>query len=198
MPNIIDISNCLKNKNINKNEMFALDTNVMIWTFYSKASLTPSYQTTIYPNFISYLINSGNDLYVTAINLNEMFHFIEINEFDIYKASLNPGNRIGKKAFRAIKSERLKLKNEITLIYQQLEAIKNIKIIGSTLELDKLNEFLSKYDIHNCDYFDYFLIDYCNKNNLSIITDDIDFDNCCSTTNLYSANPKLIKRAVVI
>lgn len=198
MPNIFDINSCLTNNKINKSEMFALDTNVMVWTFYSKASFTSSYQTLAYPNFISYLINSGNDLYVTAVNLNEMFHFIEKNEFDLYNASLPVGKYVGKKTFRAIKSERLKVKAEITLIYQQLEAIKNIKIVGSTLELDKLNQFLLKYGIHNCDFFDYYLIEFCNNNNLSIITDDIDFDNCCSTTNLYSANPKLIKKATII
>lgn len=94
MPNIFDINNCLTNNKINKSEMFALDTNVMVWTFYSKASYTTSYQTLVYPNFISYLINSGNDLYVTAVNLNEMFHFIEKNEFKNGTFSRYPLNKL--------------------------------------------------------------------------------------------------------
>ena len=49
---------------IPENEIFAVDTNVLAWTHYSKAS-DPSinkhpYQVIEYPNFVSRLISNGN------------------------------------------------------------------------------------------------------------------------------------------
>ncbi len=194
MPNLINIDECLKSGKIDKTECFALDTNVLIWTFYSRATSKASYQRKVYPNFIQHLITCGNKIFITAVNLNEMFHFIENNELDIYNndQGFDDINKINKKKFRSIAIERCKVKSEISLIFKQLEAINNICIVGTTLEVDKLTNFLNDYEVHKCDFFDYYLINYCNQNNISIITDDIDFDNKFNLVNLYSANKKLL------
>lgn len=187
--NILDLRNFIK-KPIDNSIVFALDTNVLLWTFYSRISTTREYQKTSYPDFVTSAIANGNSLVVTAFNLNEMFHIIEKNEFDIYeKATIK---KITIKNYRKIDIERLKVKKEIELIYKQLISIPNINIIGSTVDISDLNNFTYNYNIHNCDFFDFCLIDYCNKNKISIITDDSDFCNPYNNSDVYTANPRVI------
>lgn len=120
-----------------------------------------------------------------------MFHVIEKNEFDIYKRTNNIKD-MSIKRYRRLPDERRKLKAEIQLIFKQITAIPNINIIGSIADINDLNIFVDKYDIHNCDFFDFWLIKYCNENNLCIVTDDGDFDNSFTTSNIYTANPQVV------
>lgn len=184
--NLLDLRNLIQ-KPIDDSIVFALDTNVLLWTFYSRSSATKAYQKTTYPDFITNVISNGNSIVVTAFNLNEMFHVIEKNEYDIYEKSIK--NHISIKKYRKIIVERAKVKKEINLIYKQLIAIPNMKIIASIADISNLNMFTKNYDIHNCDFFDFTLIDYCNRNKISIITDDSDFCNSYNNSDVYTANP---------
>lgn len=187
--NIININNFDISK-LGKEAVLAIDTNALLWTFYSRTTYTKSYQKSVYANFISKLIANGNTIIIGTYNLNEMFHVIEKNEFDIYKQANNI--RIRLKDFRAISSERIKIKQEIELIYKQIIQIPNVKIIGSNADIVELKAFIDKYDAHNCDFFDFWLIKYCNENNCSILTDDCDFNNPFNSTDLYTANPNVV------
>ena len=157
---ILDLRNLIT-KPIDDSIVFALDTNVLLWTFYSRISTTVNYQKATYPDFVTNAISNGNSIVVTAFNLNEMFHIIEKNEHDIYQQFYRC--TIPLKSFRKIEIERTRVKNEIQLIYKQLTIIPNIEIIGSTVDISNLNEFTNKYNIHNCDFFDFCLIDYFNQ-----------------------------------
>lgn len=187
--NILDLRNLIK-KPIDHSIVFALDTNVLLWTFYSRSSTTREYQKTTYPDFITNAISNGNSIVVTAFNLNEMFHVIEKNEYDIYGKSIK--SYISIKSYRKIIIERAKVKKEINLIYKQLTSIPNMEIIASTADISNLNMFTKNYNIHNCDFFDFSLIDYCNRNKISIITDDSDFCNPYNNSDVYTANPRVV------
>lgn len=187
--NIIDVTGFSFNES-NSDMIFALDTNVILWTFYSRVSSAEAYQKTIYPDFISNAIENGNTLIVSAFNLNEVFHVIEKNEMDIYNKS--NGTRVRIKDFRKMQPERENVKKEIELIHNQIKAIPNISIVGAHAELEHLNRFANKYDVHNCDFFDFWLINHCNENSYSILTDDRDFNNDFVNVDIYSANPIIL------
>lgn len=108
--------------NVDSKELFALDTNVLYWTHYSQASVpllkALPYQVTKYPNFIDKLLDNGNMLITTVLNISELNHVVENSEWRIYKAV----NRINikKKDFRKLSNEREYYKKEMETIMLQL------------------------------------------------------------------------------
>ena len=65
-------------KSIPKDKEFAIDTNVLYWTHYSEAS-NPNldihpYQVKKYPDFIAKLLENGNTLVTTILNITELIH----------------------------------------------------------------------------------------------------------------------------
>ena len=192
MSTVIDIKSFDIN-DLNSDIPLALDTNVLLWVFYSRSSSTQSYQKNEYPTFISKVIVNDNPLIISAFNLNEMFHVIEKNECDIYNNNHN-GASLRLKQFRKLTHERIKVKREIDLIYKQIQAIPNVKIVGSKTDMNELNSFVSKYEVHDSDFFDFWLINYCNENNFCIVTDDKDFVNSFNKNVVYTANPSVFKK----
>ncbi len=171
-------------KKVTKDAIFALDTNVLLWTFYSRATITKSYQRLVYPNFIAKLISNGNKIYVLGNNLNEMMHVIERNEYEIYVQGNS--SKIGLKQYRRNSKCRAFIQNEITLIINQLKSIPNIDLVDSKFLTTDIDRFTTDYLLHQCDFFDFLLIDFCNQHNCAVITDDKDFDTNYLKTELYT------------
>jgi len=109
--NILNLTNLIT-KPIDDSIVFTLDTNVLLWTFYSRISTTQQYQKHTYPDFVTNAISNGNRIVVTAFNLNEMFHIIEKNEYDIYERSNPHTYYFSVKNYRKIAIERAKVKKE--------------------------------------------------------------------------------------
>ena len=114
MAKVIDIRN-VKKEDIPQDEVFAVDTNALIWTHYSKAS-SPHinkhpYQVIEYPNFISKLMSNGNKIVTTTLNITELCNVTERNEYRIYKA-ISKKSSLSFKDFRKIQTERINYKNE--------------------------------------------------------------------------------------
>lgn len=191
MCKVYDITNL--SSNLPKNTSFAMDTHILLWTFYIRCAITKAYQKIAYPEFIKSVISNGNRLVVTTLNINEMFHFIEKNECDIYN-NLNSKNLTVKK-FRQIEQQRELIQKEIQLILRQLSNIPCITIEPSVVNPSTIDTFTEEFSIHSCDFFDFYLIDYCNRNKISIITDDVDFLNGFTKTDLYTANPQALLKS---
>jgi PIN domain nuclease of toxin-antitoxin system len=171
---------------------FILDTHILLWAFYSRCAITKSYQKAVYPEFIKHLIPKNCKLIVSTLNINEMLHFIEKNECDIYN-NLH-GKNLSVKRFRQLDEQRAFVQAEIQLILKQISNIKNFTIIPMTIDIAIIDSFVQNLSNHNCDFFDYFLLDYCNKNGLALITDDSDYTkNNLIDTDIYTANPNILK-----
>ena len=174
---------------IDSSEVFALDTNILFWTHYSKAS-NPSlsihpYQVTKYPNFVEALLENGNKLVTTIFNVTELMHVVENSEFKIYKATNN--TRIKKKAFRNIEQEREKYKNEIETILLQINESYDGQIELIQLTESDINDFVSNIKNNSCDIFDYIVIEYLKSKGVkNFITDDRDFKTI-DDINVYYA-----------
>lgn len=174
---------------ISKDEIFAIDTNVLLWTHYSKAS-DPNlnkhpYQVIEYPNFVAKLLSNKNRLVTTTLNISELISIVEKNEYKIYKTAHSCGG-MKFKDFRKIVTARSDYKNEINTMMAEIKASYNdqIEIINVTWE--KLEEFNKNIDKTQCDVFDYLVIEYLKGIGVAnYISDDKDFMNV-ENINLFS------------
>lgn len=175
--NTIDIDT-VNISSIDPKELFALDTNILYWTHYSQASVPVlralPYQVKKYPNFIEALLDNGNVLVTTVLNVSELSHVVENSEWRIYKA-VN-GVNIKKKEFRKLTKERLHYQNEMeTIMLQLIETYgKQIKVIEIT-ETDVAG-YVNNIRNNACDIFDFIIISKLKGLGIvNYITDDRDF-----------------------
>lgn len=174
---------------IDKNLIFALDTNILYWTHYSQAS-NPNlkahpYQVSKYPNFVEKLLENGNTLVTTSFNITELIHIVENSEFQIYKACNR--TKIKKKDFRKMDNERKKYKREIETIFLEIYSAyeDNIRLINITK--DDLLNFNKSITNNHCDVFDYLVIEYLKKMDINnFITDDRDFQSIDGINIFYA------------
>lgn len=193
MANIIDIRN-VKKEDIPQDEVFAVDTNALIWTHYSKAS-SPHinkhpYQVIEYPNFISKLMSNGNKIVTTTLNITELCNVTEHNEYRIYKA-INKKSSLSFKDFRKIQTERINYKNEIDTIIMEIKAAydNQIEIINVSAEI--IENYRKELCQNSCDVFDFIAIEHLKKLGIhNYITDDKDFATV-SDINLYTTSEEL-------
>lgn len=164
---------------IDKDEVFAIDTNVLLWTHYSKAS-DPNlnkhpYQVIDYPNFIAKLLSNGNKLVTTVLNISELISIVEKNEFKIYKIS-NSCHSMKIKEYRKILSERLIYQKEINSMLMEIKSSYNNQIEVIDITKEKLENFCSRIDKSMCDVFDFMVIEYLKSIGIiNYISDDKDF-----------------------
>lgn len=164
---------------IAEEEVFAIDTNVLLWTHYSKAS-NPKlnrhpYQVIEYPNFVANLLKNKNRLITTTLNLSELISVVEKSEYQIYKAT-HSGNGMKFKDFRKIGLARSAYKNEISTMMAEIRASYNDQIEVIEVTRDKLLEFNNHIEQTQCDVFDYLVIEYLKSIGVTnYISDDKDF-----------------------
>jgi predicted nucleic acid-binding protein len=188
MAKIIDIKNIDISK-IKSDEVFAIDTNALIWTHYSKAS-DPNlnkhpYQVIAYPNFISRLLQNGNKIVTTTLNISELCGVVEKNEYELYKA-IHSQKNLKFKDYRKQTDQRRSYKEELdTMIMEIKDAYDNqIEIV----EIDPaiILSFQSEICNNRCDIFDYAIIEYFKKMRIvNYISDDKDFETI-DGINLYT------------
>ena len=164
---------------ISKEEIFAIDTNVLLWTHYSKAS-NPNlnrhpYQVIEYPNFVANLLKNKNKLITTTLNLSELISVVEKSEYQIYKAT-NSCNGMKFKDFRKIGLARSAYKNEVSTMMAEIRASYNDQIEVIEVTREKLVEFNNNIEQTQCDVFDYLVIEYLKSIGVTnYISDDKDF-----------------------
>lgn len=172
---------------IDSNEVFGVDTNILYWCHYTKASSPNlnchSYQVLEYPKFIGQLINNGNRLVTTSLNLSELCHVVENSEWKIYN-TLN--SRMQKKDFRNLPTERIKYQKELNNIFLQIKSFYEENILEISLSQDSMNFFISGLNQNSCDFFDIITLEKLKEKGIhNIITDDKDFQSI-DNINLYT------------
>lgn len=189
MGNIINISNIDINK-ISSSEVFAIDTNILYWTHYSQVS-NPNlrvhpYQVKKYPNFIADLLNNGNKLVTSILNLTELVSIVEKSQYNIYKA-VNPLPKISKKQYRANHVERQMYQREIENMIMEIKSSYDNQIEIINITENEINQFRESMMEEMCDVFDYTVIHYFkSKGIINYISDDKDFISV-NGINLYTA-----------
>lgn len=190
---IIPIENTQIKFNI---KALAVDTNILLWTFYENTIYIHSYQRDIYPNFLENAIeNNKCHIYTTVYNICELFNVIEKNEYELYinNHSLLP-EEFNKKQYREIKEEREKLQTIFKLLYTQISNC--MEIVEYDINEDIIDEYNEKYHEHRYDIFDFTLLKFCKENNINyILTDDSDFASdkeYIKDINIMTANRNII------
>lgn len=171
---------------------YAIDTNVLYWMHYSRASLSPNnYQIKTYPNFISHLISQQKKLMTTTYNIAELITIIERNEYRIYLEQNNlQDSEFSIKKYREDEVERVRVKQEIQSVLTQIENI--YTIVQLDLKMDWMSTYTNDFEKHSCDVGDYSCIQQFLKEKINcFLTDDIDF---CSIEgiNVFTSNLKAI------
>ncbi len=188
MANIIDIRN-VDIGTIDQEKIFAIDTNALIWTHYSKAS-DPNlnkhpYQVIEYPNFISKLLQNGNKILTTTLNISELCGVVEKNEYRLYKA-INGQANLKFKDFRNIAVERTNYKTELDTMIMEIKAAYNDQIEIVEIDENIISNFQSDICSNRCDVFDYAVIKYLKGIGVTdYISDDKDFETI-DGINLYT------------
>ena len=191
MSNVLNI-NLLNSENMEIPKEFVLDTNVLLWTFYSKSSFQ-NRNASAYSNFIANLIAQNKHLIILFNNFCEMIYVVEKIEYALYCAE----NNINKKTyplkrFRRNCTQRHQVKEEIELLYEQITNIEQIQIIKESCSLNTVYTYIDKFGEHVLDFFDYSALEYCNENNIPLISDDGDFGNELHKFDVYTANTNLL------
>lgn len=173
----------------------AVDTNILLWTFYENTIYIQSYQKNIYPSFLEKAIeNKKCHIYTTIYNICELFNVIEKNEYELYikNNSLVP-EEFSKKQYRKIIEERKKLQAIFKLLYEQISNC--MEIVEYNIDENVINEYNDKYHEHRYDIFDFALIKFCKDNNIDyVLTDDSDFtsyDEYVENIKIMTANKNI-------
>jgi len=162
---------------ISKDEVFAVDTNALVWTHYSKAS-DPNlnrhpYQVIEYPNFLAKLLGNGNKIITTALNLTELCGVIERNEWKIYKAI---NGSVGLKDYRKIPSERVTYMNELDTILKQIKLSYDDQLEIVCINESVIQNFKNNICTNSCDVFDFAIIEHLKAMGIkNYISDDKDY-----------------------
>lgn len=178
MANVIDIKTIDIGK-VKTNAVFAIDTNALIWTHYSKAS-NPNlkihpYQVFEYPNFINKILSNGNKVITTNLNISEMCGVVEKNEFRIYKA-LNGIKKMSIKDYRKIATERTMYKKELDTMIMEIESAYDKQIEIVKVDEKVISSFQANICTNTCDIFDYAIIEHLKCIGVNnFISDDKDF-----------------------
>lgn len=173
----------------------AVDTNVLLWTFYQNITYANAYQKNIYSDFLSNIIRDKHcSIHTTIFNIFEIFNVIENTEYEIYVSNNKlDKDRFKKKDYRKLTLERNKNKEQLDLIYRQISECMSIDNCDFTEY--SLIEYKDNFNNHMYDIFDFSLLKFCRNKKINyILTDDADFTSYKTFTdkmNFLTANNRL-------
>lgn len=190
--NIIDIQKDTPQKTDN----FLIDTNVLYWMTYTRASIPEKmrplpYQVNVYPDYIKKALAIKSGLLRTELHLTELGYLIESSELEIMKY-IKPN--IKRKEFRHNYTTDYK-----TVVSEILASWGQIKTLTKTLEA-KICELIGDAVMQRCnsqraDHCDLLTLEIMNRSGISkIITDDGDFSTIPGI-QVFTSNRSVIKRA---
>ena len=150
------------------NSAFFIDTNILVFlhggfTYTSKHLL---YKINKNSDFIQKLIRYKCKLYVSALNVQEVFHAMESMHYSEY---CRKNGECSKKQYRSYVNERNFLSYVHKSIWAQLSVY---EIIEETVNESKISKFIDSYKRHQYEPIDFFVSMHAPMN---VITDDKDF-----------------------
>ena len=157
---------------ITSEEKFLIDTNVLLAVHFG-SSLWSAEKIEQYANFILALLKNGNELYVSALNLQELCHSFENNEFSQYKKVNGKGREFTKKMYRAIEEERTRLAKDLQSKHSEISD--QYIVISGNITNDMIKDFIEDYENHFYDPIDFVTVRYNADGITNVITADADF-----------------------
>lgn len=175
-----------------KGEKFAVDTNVLYWTFYEKSTYSSEKRRKIYPNAVTNL-KLHNTIYVSPLCLYELFVIIEKNEYKIYCAEHGKDENFKLKDYREIAQEREKVGKILEITYKNIRNFASI--LPQNIEKEGIGHLASSFAEDKLDVFDKTLAVFCRENDIkNIITDDRDYRTVVDELNVYTANRNYFRK----
>ncbi|MBQ3444230.1 MAG: hypothetical protein IJG33_13405 [Selenomonadaceae bacterium] len=153
-------------------EIFFVDTNILLVVHFGSRSWSEE-KIACYSNFILGLLNRGNKICVSALNLQELCHSVENNEFKQYKVVNHKDRSFTKKMYRAIEEERKRLAKDLQS--KHLEISEQYSVVSGDVTNDMIKNFLECYENHSYDPVDFITVRYNTNGIINFITDDSDF-----------------------
>lgn len=181
---------------LDSNEKFIVDTNILIFMFYSRTTTFYNQNLTNqksleYSDFISGLLSNGNKIVVPTSTLTELYQKIETTEFELKRTLYK-----NKKQYRSNLSERSLCGQQIDSIKKQIDGIGSDKLEVQLMDLN-LERFKNDFVNHSLDTFDFCMLSSAVDSKLyNIITDDCDF-MCCSNINVYTCSHNASKATAI-
>jgi len=155
---------------INRNDKFFVDTNILIFLFSPSFVTSEEWQISKYSQIFSKLVEQENEIYINSHVISEFINLCL--RMDYNKNFNKDNNKNFKKDYR--KSE--DYKNTMKIILSELKKILKLVII--------INDDLVKFDIFDeyqknieLDFNDLIIAHTTIKNSLMLLSDDNDFDN---------------------
>lgn len=158
---------------ISSEEVFFVDTNVLLVVHFGSQRWSEE-KIACYSNFILGLLNKGNKVCISALNLQELFHSVENNEFKQYRrVNHNNDGNFTKKMYRAIEEERQRLAEDLK--NKHLEISEQYSVVSGNVSNEMIKNFLEDYKNHFYDPIDFITVRYNTNGVINFITDDSDF-----------------------
>lgn len=172
-------------------DTFLVDTNVWLWTTYSKASIAArAYQSRMYPSYLNRAIAAGASVVRCGLSLSELANVIEKMEFDVY---CQTSGMVQRKAFRHQPAERAQVVAEIQTAWTQVEALS--QPIVATVDQQGTNAALALLQGSAIDAYDSFLVNSAKSEKIvQILTDDGDFATVPGV-RVFTGNRALVQLA---
>ena len=156
-------------------DVFFLDTNILFFIHSGYYAQTTS-EFVEYSNIVEKILNNGNSIFVSALNIQELLNGIENKEYLLYLNANNLNKKtFTKKHFRNDSTLRLNVKSKLLIAMQEIECAYNI--VDGNISLSLTKDFVTNYENHHYDPMDYYFVkntfDYSDS--ITYITDDKDF-----------------------
>ena len=177
-----------------------VDTNVLYWQTYSRASLRPkppqTYQTRTYPSWLSRALRSGSTLHWLALSFAELAHQIETAEREIAEgAGQIPSGTKPKDFRRNYSSQRANVIAEITNCWQAVESLASELPGGVVEDAGLVASSLPLMSRCAVDGYDLFMVEVLKATGvIQVLSDDGDFCTVAGIT-LFTANRAVIAQA---
>lgn len=172
-------------------EKFAVDTNVLYWTFYEKSAYSTEVRKKTYPNAVTNL-KLHNQIYVSPLCLYELFVIIEKNEYKIYCDQQKKDENFKLKDYREILAEREKVGKILEITYKNIRNFATI--LPQKIDKERVGDLATSFAKDKLDVFDKTLAVFCRENDIkNIITDDRDYRTVIDELNVYTANRNYFK-----
>jgi len=177
-----------------------VDTNVLYWQTYSRASLRPrppqTYQTRTYPTWLSHALRAGSTLHWLALSFAELAHQIETAEREIAEgAGQIPGGTKPKDFRHNYSSQRANVIAEITNCWQAVESLASELPGGVLADAGLIASSLPLMSRCAVDGYDLFMVEALKAAGVTkVLSDDGDFCTVGGIT-LFTANRWVIAAA---
>ncbi len=164
-------------------ERLLLDANIWLFT-YGPISYRRQNNASAYNNALAKISINSCEVYICQTIISEFINRCIDEEFKLLKI-----DRSSRKAARKIPTIFEPIAKKIALYMQDILDL--ARCCNSPFDSAKIRAYLKDFQTGNLDYNDIIIEDICKVNNLTLVTDDSDFENC--NIQILTANDYMLR-----